>query len=518
MKKILKEWRGTIIVGLGIVLLGLFLRVVNLTLLPVFGDEAIYIRWAQIMGALPSLRFLPLSDGKQPLFMWILMFIVRRFSDPLYIGRLISVSAGLGTMIGIFFTSLSLSKSKKVALVSLLFWAISPYSVFYDRLALVDSLLTMFGVWVLYWGIMTAKHLRLDFAMLTGFCLGGALLTKSPALFFIILLPLTWIVSKWPKRGKGKTFGKSELVHLVKLSLLYFISLVIGFGLYNILRLGENFHLITSRNQDYIYPVNQLWTSPLNPFLTNVQAIYDWLWSLGPMVLVIFLIATLLTSIKKRPNPQKALLFLWFVIPLAAQAVYAKVFTARYILFTLPSLYIFSSLIFSSFKVKKEYIKKSLVFGLLLYLTLAFKTDYQLLTNPHQAPLPRVVRAGFLEEWTAGTGISEVADIIREEYLAEPEEKIVVGTEGYFGTLPDALQAYLNDLPEITVIGVGLDIKQIPTSLVESRKAGNKTYLAINSTRFLGDAEELGLELIAVYPKAFRPDGSRESLLFFQLK
>ncbi|MFV1917698.1 MAG: hypothetical protein ACC618_04440, partial [Patescibacteria group bacterium] len=81
----------------------------------------------------------------------------------------------------------------------------------------------------------------------------------------------------------------------------------------------------------------------------------------------------------------------------------------------------------------------------------------------------------------------------------------------------DALQAYLNDLPEITVIGVGQPIRDVPVQLVESKQAGNKTYLVVNSTRFLGDAEELGLELSAVYPKAFRPDGSRESLYLFKV-
>ncbi len=520
MKKIWNEWGNTIIIGSGIIALALVLRIVNLTYLPIFGDEAIYIRWAQVMGAEPGLRFLPLLDGKQPFFMWVLMFLVRRFADPLFIGRLTSVFYGMGTLIGIFALSFYLFKSKKIAFVASLFWAISPYSVFYDRLALVDSMLTMFTVWTLFFGVLTSKTKRLDFAMLAGFALGGALLTKSPALFLTVLLPTTWIISNWPKRGENRSFGKKQLVHLIKLSFLYSVSLVIGYGMYNILRLGENFQQITLRNQDYIYPISHLWTAPLSSLVPNTRLIFDWLWRLGPGVLVIFITIVLIENIRRykyRQRAEIALLFVWSAIPLFVSALYARVFTARYILFTLPTIYIFASLVFLKLFEYKESTKKILVVGLIIYVFFAFKSDYLLLTQPKNAPLPRVIRSGYLEEWTSGVGIYEVSEIIREEYIKEPEKKIVVGTEGYFGTLPDALQAYLNDLSEITVIGVGQPIREIPRSLVESKGAGNKTYLVINSSRLLTDPDNLGLELLAVYPKAFRPDGSRETLLFFQV-
>lgn len=77
---------------------------------------------------------------------------------------------------------------------------------------------------------------------------------------------------------------------------------------------------------------------------------------------------------------------------------------------------------------------------------------------------------------------------------------------------------YLNDRPQITAIGVGINFNILPDSLVNSRETGAETYLVINDERFKGDAEGLGLKLIGSYPKALRPDGSRESLLFFQLK
>jgi len=72
-------------------------RLINLDTIPVFADEAIYIRWAQIMKNEPTLRFLPLSDGKQPLFMWLIIPFLKFVSDPVIAGRLTSVAAGFGT-------------------------------------------------------------------------------------------------------------------------------------------------------------------------------------------------------------------------------------------------------------------------------------------------------------------------------------------------------------------------------------------------------------------------------------
>ena len=77
-----------IIIGLLILVLAAVLRFVNLNSLPIFADEAIYVRWSQVMRAESSLRFLPLSDGKQPLFMWATIPILKIFTtDPLLAGR-----------------------------------------------------------------------------------------------------------------------------------------------------------------------------------------------------------------------------------------------------------------------------------------------------------------------------------------------------------------------------------------------------------------------------------------------
>jgi 4-amino-4-deoxy-L-arabinose transferase-like glycosyltransferase len=269
MKRYLAQFLPTGLLAVIILFFAFSLRVWNLTIIPAFADEAIYIRWSQVMGSEPTLRFLPLSDGKQPLYMWILMFAVRRFSDPLFVGRFLSVLGGMGTLLGIFSVSLLLFKSQKAALLSLLLGSMCPFLFFFDRMALVDSLLCFFGIWTFFFAVVTAKTGRIDAAMVTGFFLGFAWLTKSPALFFLLLLPTTYIFSEFPSLSSRRVL---RLLHLVGLSS---ISVVIAFAMYNILRLGPNFSTIASRNLDYVWPITHVFQSPFDCTYHSVFLISD---------------------------------------------------------------------------------------------------------------------------------------------------------------------------------------------------------------------------------------------------
>lgn len=506
MKKFLKN-NWIYLIGAVIILTLFSLRFVNLAILPVFADEAIYIRWAQVMKAEETLRFLPLSDGKQPLFMWIAIPFLKFIENPLIAGRLVSVFSGFGTMIGVSFLSYLLFRSKKVALAAGSIYAVSPFFFFFDRMSLVDSLLAMFGVWTFIFAYLAFTRKRLDFAMIAGFSLGGAWLTKSSALFFVLMLPTLWLFVGWQKG-----FKKNIPVFL-KTLFLTVVMFVIGYGFYNVLRLGPNFHLIASRNLDYVYPINHFLVRPLDPLKTFLLASWQWLMTLGTGFLILLGFSGYFVNWRRN---WKTLLVLtiWFLGPIIVQSEFAKVFTARYILFTIPFLIIIAS---SAFLDGRRNVLKILAVILAFFISQSLIFDYRLLVSPAKANLPRSERSGYLEEWTAGQGIAETADYLIKERVASPKDKIVIGTEGYFGTLPDGLQFYLNRYPEITAIGVGLNFDRLPSQLINSKKAGNKTYLLVNASRFHNSAEALGLKLIKDFPKAQKPDGTHDSLLFFEV-
>lgn len=474
------------------------IRSFGLTKIPVFADEAIYIRWSQVMRAEPTLRFLPLSDGKQPLFMWVVIPFLKIFHNPLISGRFVSVLSGIGTLLGIASLSFVILRSKKAALLSAFLYALSPFMFFFDRMSLVDSLLSLFGVWFFVFLITSIKYLRWDFSMLAGFALGAALLTKSPALFFLLMTPLSIFFAPW---GRGKNLKVS-----LQIIGLWLTTVVIGYGLSQIMRLGPNFQMIAIRNLDYVFPISHILTNTKDPFIFNLDRALEWIVQLAPFEVFLLAILGYFAAVKKL-SFKILLLVIAFAFPLLVGSMYSKAFTARYILFTLPPLFVLAG--FTTLFKKRWYL---IIVGLFVLHAAYF--DWLLITNPVSAPLPESERSGYFEEWSSGFGLAETADFIKLEVATHPEERIVVGTEGYFGTLPDGLQMYLEKIPNVVVLGTGLNFKKIPDPLVEARKSGAKVYFVVNSSRLNSEFKTDGLILRYSFKKPTRMPGTHEYVAF----
>lgn len=478
------------------------LRLFNLNRIPVFVDEAIYVRWSQIMRHEPSLRFLPLSDGKQPLFMWMTMPSLKLCNDPLVAGRMVSVFAGVMSLFGIAFLTFVLTENLLLASLSSLIYAVLPFSVFFDRMALVDSLLSAFGLWSLALGAFLIRKTRLDLAMLLGFAIGFGSITKSPAIFFS-LWQLFLFLALFDFRAKDVRS------RLLKLAGAWLVVLLISQSIYNILRLGTNFHLIGSRNQDYLFSIREVLNHPANPLIGNSKTTILWLWYLFTPPLFLCLFTPFFGRFRK--------ISFWVIFlclfALLSQASVAKVYTSRYILFAATPLILPITLGLHELgtRLKKTWLVISIFLLWPLFLSAV------LIVSPPKANLPLDMRSGYLEEWTAGWGQKEIASYL----IAKSAEgkKLIVGTDGYFGTLPDGLQIYTQGISNITVIGGSPAITAIPESLVNSLKdKNNLVYLVANASRVNLSPEDLSrLTLINRFDKPTRLNGTHESLLFYQL-
>lgn len=495
--RVLARFKLPIFLGVIIIALYFLLRLPNLNLQPIFADEGIYIRWAQVMRAEPTLRFLPLSDGKTPLFMWAIIPLLKIFDDPLLAGRFLSALCGFATLAGVFLLSLRVF-NLRVALWAALLYVASPYTVFFDRMALVDSMLSAFSIWSAYLAIWLLQTPRLDLAMILGYFLGGGLLTKTPAMISILALPLTIF---------GFEFKKSR-TRLLKLLIFWVAAVSIALLVYNSLRLGVNFQMLSLRNADYVFSPMDLLGRPLDPFVPHLRDIIDWFPILLTWpVLVVMLWGTLL--IIKNKLRLGWVILIWALLPLILQMAFLKTFTARYLLFSVPPLLIMAGWgldeIYQTLKTK-PLVKTSILIILILSIPLHF--DYLLLTRPADAPLPKEERRGYFEEWTAGYGFKEIAAFLIEQ---KKQGSVVVGTEGYFGTLPDGLQIYL-DKSGIPVIG---DQATISAKLRISAK-DNLTFYVANKNRL---GENLpGVKLIREFKKAIpRSNLKQDSIVLYQV-
>jgi hypothetical protein len=279
--------------------------------------------------------------------------------------------------------------------------------------------------------------------------------------------------------------------------------------MYSILRLGPEFHMIAIRNQDYVFPLAEVIHHPSDPLLPHLKDSFDFLFYLFTPIGLIFCVLGLFEGGLKHWR-QRSIVIIWALVPIFSQAFIAKAFTARYLLFTIPFLVLLASHGLWHFGDRTQ--KHLLSFlGLILFTTLCLAADFGLIFSPQAIPLPRIERSGYLEEWTAGYGLKEVSD-----YLKKLPGPIVVGSEGYFGTPFSALQMYLNNRSDIRVVGVSPEIYEVDPKLLSARK-DNQVFLVIDSTRLHTDYAKLPVDLISQFPKAIRPDGSREYLLFFKL-
>ncbi|MFA5894368.1 MAG: glycosyltransferase family 39 protein [Candidatus Shapirobacteria bacterium] len=476
---------------LGIILLisliYLLTRIQNLTTLPVFGDEAIYLRWSQIIKSVDTLRFIPVTDGKQPLFMWVTVVFFKFFSDPLLSGRLLSVFSGLLNLLSLYFIG-RLFFSKKVAILTSFIYLFIPFTFFFDRLSLPDNLLSAFGSLSLLFSILLAKYPRLDLAMILGIILGLAWLTKSPAIYFITLSLFTFILYN-PKNLKK----------------IYFplVSVAFSFIIYNILRLGPQFSQINIRNRDYVWGITDILSHPLDPFIPHLRdliALY-----IQYISIPLLIVSLLGFYIYRQKINQKLtlIIFSWWILPLIANMAIAKVFTGRYILFTLPPLILIIASGLSQFKLTLS--KTLIILAILCIPGLIF--IFKLSQTPFNAKLYST-ESGYVSSWTSGWGIREVSSYLIER---SKSANVIVGTEGYFGTLPDGLQIYTNQIPQLTVFGVGLDLTSIPEKLTDARNHGDEVYMLFNSSRLKLTPHDSSLVAkVSSYPK---PDGDELLLL-----
>ena len=476
---------------LSLLLIGLFIatRLTNLTKLPIFTDEAIYVRWAQIGTRDASWRFISMTDGKQPLFTWVAMTIMRFVPDPLYAGRLVSVLSGVGSALGIFFLSKTLFKSLRVSFLSSFLYIISPFSLVYDRMALYDSLVAMFSLWNLYFAVLLVRTLRLDVALIFGMTLGLGMLNKTSGFLSLYLAPLTMVLMDW-RRGK-------IIRRIARWALLLAVSAVLSQAVYGVLRLSPFFHMIAQKDAIFVYPFREWISHPTHFFVGNMRGLIDWLvhYLTWPVTIAAFVPAV---SIFRKPR-EKLLLYGWWLAPFVALALFGKVLYPRFVLFMSMPLLILAATTIDG--VMRRWPKTFLeIFLIGCIVVPSVYTDYLLITNPIYAPIPQADRGQYINDWPAGWGVSEVASLLAE---ASKRGHIVVYTEGTFGLLPYGLEIMLVDNPNIEIHGIWPVPEDMPQEVARDTRL-YPTYFVMNQR--LDVPRGWPLTLVASYPKGIRKD------------
>jgi hypothetical protein len=471
--------KNMVLLIVGLVAIYAVTRLTNLTKLPIFTDEAIYIRWSQIGSRDAAWRFISLVDGKQPLFTWIMMIFLRLIRDPLAAGRMVSVMAGFFTTIGIWFTAQELFKSKKISFITSLLYILIPFGLVYDRMALYDSLVASFSVWNLYLTILLARRVRLDVALLLGLTLGMGMLNKTSGFLSLYMLPGTLILFDAKKNKIIKWIG------------LAIIAAVISQLLYSVLRLSPLFGMIEQKNALFVYPLKEWLMHPFKFFIGNIHGLFDW--AINYLTWPVF-VAALLSGFSLWKNPREKLLLLgWWFAPFAALAMFGRVLYPRFIFFMiLPLMILAATSVYWVWGNLKGSVWRWVLLVILFFGSLY--ADYYIITDPKYAPIPDADAGQYINDWPSGWGIPEVNAFLLKE---SQKGNITVYTDGTFGLLPYAIELYLVDNPRITIRGMYPVPGDMPKELLDEA-ARQPTYMVFNQKQ---NVPPWPMKLIAQYQK-----------------
>lgn len=447
----IRRHKAEILLGLGILVCALVLRLLHIMQLPLFTDEAIYVRWSEIAKQDASWRFISLTDGRQPMYVWWAMIVMHLIKDPLLAGRLVSVVTGLFSTIGMFFLGRELFKNKWVGFISAALYAVCPFSLVYDRMALYDSMVAMFAIWGLYVEVLLVRRLRTDIAFLAGLVVGGGMLTKSNAFFNIYFLPFTLLLFDLHPVGRVKRF--------IRWVLLAGLVTVLSYLYYSILRLSPYFGIIAEKNYTFIYSFHDWLQHPFTFFAGNFHGMFFWMityigW-LG------FALAVVSFFVLRKFLRENLLLLVWCGLPFLALAIDGKVLYPRYI-FPMV-IFLFPLIGVSLYALWNQLKRKSIAIALMILLLAGYLyIDRFIIFDFAHAPIPSSDLTQYINGWSAGGGIKEINAFLMQQAQSR---KIYVATEGTYGLMPEAVEISLANNPNVIIKGYWPITSALPNAI-----------------------------------------------------
>ncbi|MCL2649226.1 MAG: glycosyltransferase family 39 protein [Phycisphaerales bacterium] len=245
-------------------------RLPGLLALPIFGDEAIYLRWAQLIR--DGHFWVSLCDPKPPLHFWLLAMVVDLFADPLRAGRLLSVAAAALSMPVMLLIGEELDRlcdrqppalpgvrpmepgsdccgtnprqnrglagefpgGRTVAVLAAVLMIFCPFFAFYQRMALAESLFVfemLLIVWLsLRWArIVVAGQRAWGIAVMMGVCFAAAMMTRQGLPYVLWAMPIgAFLLHFIPPQKTSLRTAVPGLEVLINAAITFLIAVIVA--------------------------------------------------------------------------------------------------------------------------------------------------------------------------------------------------------------------------------------------------------------------------------------------------
>ncbi len=449
-----------------------YVYIYELTLFPIFADEAIYLNWAKRISLGQVNMFISLYDGKPPLYIWLVALGYKTTHQLLWLGRFVSVVSFLAAAIVIWLV-LQHKKLSSWRWCTLLLLVSSPFIFFHARMALMDMLLSLF---LFSFVVLWTRTKDLKFAFIPGLMLGLAFWAKTTALFLLPLPFISLIIYKNYKHNLRLAIASTLTTLFIILSL----------------KVSSWFPSLFSRSTDFTFTVKEVLLGRMDHIPGNLFRLGSWLISYHNYpILMLGLLGILMVIL----NKNKLLIHLLvasilFIMPFI---FLGKVLAPRYFLFLGLAIPVFAGYFLAKMP---SLIREAFLF---LSIILVVPNNLRLVLNPLTFTFPEVDKIQYLSDWSSGIGLKPALDYF---YDLAGNRKLLVLTEGFFGTLPDGLFVLEQDRVEnknIEIVGVGGPYSKQYFEQVSKSKADLIFYIG-NRNRIDKKFQE-EMELVQTYSK-----------------
>lgn len=475
--------RSGMLATLGLLALEAAMRLTHLKSLPIFCDEAIYLRWAQMIRAHPGHDgFIMLQDGRPPLHPWLLALVWPVAADPLMAGRLLSVLCGMISLLAMLGVAQELRRTMRPATTpagygqwlgwtAALLMIFCPYLAFHERLVLVEPLLeaeAMVAAWAALWLARAARETMARWwppMLILGIAWGSALLTKQNFSYLIGLLPLlaALCVATSPQQQAAGDMKRcwrrwaSGWSMAVIIAALLWLPHLLGPGESNLLtRLFYKPAFLTPSAGQGRW--TQICSNLKTLFVPHAIAPTErlstdqcWLWTyLTPPVYLLVSGSFLWMACRRQWRPL-AFLGGWAMLILLPLALAAGPFYARYALLGIPPLLLAAAwAILDAACLAERHVGPSWTRGVasvLLLGVLAWPAENTL--RQWKGPQAKLVASDsrqYVWSWSGGSATEQAIAFLRQRAAEGP---LVLLTTPTIGTPEDAVWIYLQHTPNV---------------------------------------------------------------------
>jgi 4-amino-4-deoxy-L-arabinose transferase-like glycosyltransferase len=372
--------------------------------LPIFTDEMAYIRTGDAVARGQAL-LAELHYGHPPLFSWMEAAVSHLVAaSPLLAGRLTAGLCGIVTCMAVMLSAAEFGLSWLVPLSGLAY-ALCPYTVMWDRMALLDGPLAMWGSLALYvtlraYASATDRQLTVRLVFL-GLAIGCGMYTKVEALAFTVLPILLALCHP-----------RTDLRTRVRIA-----ALPIGTGL-----------LMTAVL--LLFPGSTNIVAAMHQHASRVHVLLDVLGQVGAVGswLVVYLTPLgcimVLFGIWKgwKADPRWGIVAGFLVLPLVAYTLMPQTFFAsRYLVFiAVPGVLLMAFGLYQLLRLPRQ------LWGgaVLVFFLWAGTQDAWAIINPEQTVFVPFDRYTFVEGWPSGYGFSQAVAMLKRR---AHQQAVVIG-------------------------------------------------------------------------------------------